>query len=188
MEFKGNHPVKPLFLGKLHGKSAITLIELLIVVALISFLVGAIGSIFYAGSRIFYNQWSRTGIKGEVSRAFLSLSQELRQSTSVVTATATTLSFTLDSDNDGVNETLQYSWSGTAGNPLNRTVVLPAPSYTTPAVSTVQSLAFSYYDGSNNLLGLPVTVSQVKRVDMNITVADRDETFTLNTTQKLRNL
>ncbi len=166
----------------------LTLLELLITLALISILLGAIWLVFYSGSRVFYNQWSRIGIKGEASRVFFNISQELRKATSVVSATQTSFSFTLDSDNNGVDETLQYAWSGTAGTPLNRILVLPAPSFTIPVVKSVNSLAFSYYDANNNLLSFPVTTSQVKLVAIDLTVVDRDETFNLRSKERLRNL
>jgi len=166
----------------------LTLLELLVTLALISVLLGAIWLVFYSGSKVFYGQWSRIGIKGQASRMFLNMSGELRQATSMVSATETSLSFTLDSDQNGVDETLQYIWSGTGGAPLNRVLVSPAPSFTTPVVNSVSQLQFSYFDSSNNLLSFPVSPSQVKLVAVDVTVADRDETFHLRLKEGLRNL
>jgi len=179
---------KKFLVFKKSSLAGLTLLELLITLALISILLGAIWLVFNSGTRAFYNQWTRIGIKGEVGRGFFSMSQELRQATSIVSATQTALTFTLDSDSNGVDETLQYTWSGTAGTPLNRVSVSPTPSFTIPVVKSVNNLAFSYYDASNNLLSFPVPISQVKLVAIDLTAADRDETFNLRSKERLRSL
>lgn len=170
----------------LRSLSGLTLLELLISMVLISILLGSIWLVFHSSSKLFYGTWRRGSVKGEVSRALINLSQELRQATSVTSATATSLTFTLDSDSNGVDETLQYTWSGTAGTVLNRILVSPAPSYTTPVVNSVTTLAFSYYNSSNTLLGFPVTLSQLRRVDVSITAVNGDEVVTLRSADKLR--
>ncbi len=170
----------------LRALSGLTLLELLISMVLISILLGSTWLVFHSSSKLFYGTWRRDSVKGEVSRALIHLSQELRQATSVTSATATSLTFTLDSDSNGVDETLQYTWSGTAGTVLDRILVSPAPSYTTPVVNSVSALSFSYYNSSNTLLSFPATPSQVKRVDMSMTAVNRDETVTLRLTEKLR--
>lgn len=160
-----------------------TLIELLITIVLVSILLGSIWMVYSVGFKTFYTQGTRTGIKGEVGRVLINVSQELRQATSVASAQAASLSFTLDSDNNGIDETLQYTWSGVVGEPLNR-----ISSITTPAVDSVNSLAFSYYDENNNLLSFPVVPSQVRLVAIDIIATDKEETFHLQSNIDLRNL
>lgn len=164
-------------------KFGFTLIELLITVVLVSILLGSIWMVYDVGFRTFHTQMVRTSAKGEVGRLFINIAGELRQATSITGAQATNLSFTLDSDNNGIDETLQYAWSAVAGEPLNR-----ISSVTTPVVNSVNSLAFSYYDANNNLLSFPVTPSQVRLVAIDISVTDKEETFHLRSNIELRNL
>lgn len=160
-----------------------TLVELVFTVFLISILLGAIWMVYNAGFKTFYSQWARSGVKGETGRALITLSRELRVSTSVTSAQQSDLSFSADTDNNGVEETIQYVWSGAAGQPLQR-----VSNVTIPAVNAVNNLAFSYYDANNNLLSFPVGLSQVRLVAVNITAADGDERFQLRTKIDLRNI
>lgn len=173
---------------RLNHKSQITnhgftLIELLITVVLVSILLGAVWMVYSVGFKTFYTQRTRTGVRAEVGRTFINIAGELRQATSITGAQATNLSFTLDSDNNGIDEMLQYTWSAVAGEPLNR-----ISSVTTSVVNSVNSLTFSYYDANNNLLSFPVTPSQVRLVAIDIIVTDKDETFHLRSNIELRNL
>ena len=174
--------------GVRNDMSGLTLLELIITLVLVSVLTGAIYAVYDTGFRTFYTQNTRSGVKGETGRLFLNVAGELRQATSVTSAQAASVTFTLDSDSNGLDETLQYTWSGTAGAPLNRVASSPAPSYTIPVVSSVTSAAFSYYDSNDNLLSFPVTASQVRLVAVDLTVTDKDETFHLISKARLRNL
>lgn len=139
-----------------------------------------------------YSQRQRGGIKGEVARTFLNISRELRQATSVAPGQALqgSLSFKIDYDGNGVEETIQYAWDSIAGHPLNRTFTstVPAVNTTNAVINSVNSISFSYYDASNNPLSFPVLASQVRAVAVDVTVTERDETFTLRSRVKLRDL
>jgi prepilin-type N-terminal cleavage/methylation domain-containing protein len=165
------------------GIKGFTLFELLITLALISVLLGAIWMVYAAGFKTFYTQGTRSGIKGEVGRLLITISGELRKSGSIIAANQTSLTFALDSDDNGVDESVQYLWQGIAGGPVNRIA-----DTTIPAVNSVNNLSFSYYDAGNNLLSFPVTASQVRSVAINITAAKNDEAFQLRTSVRLRNL
>jgi prepilin-type N-terminal cleavage/methylation domain-containing protein len=160
-----------------------TVIELLITVLLVSILLGAIWMVYSVGFKTFYTQWTRTGIKGQAGRTFINIAGELRQATSVTVAQQANLNFSADTDNNGIDETIQYIWSGVAGGPLQR-----ISSVTMPVVDSVNSLAFSYYDANNNLLSFPVAPSQVRLVAIDIIVTDKEETFHLRSNMELRNL
>ena len=169
---------------------AFTLIELLITIVLISFLLGSIWLAYNAASRIFYNQFTRSGIKGESGRFLINIAGEMRRASAVTSAQQAFSTFTLDTDDNGVDETIQYTWSGTAGEPLNRTLTSTTPSFTTttPVVGSVTNLDFSYYDASGNLLSFPVTGSPVRLVAIDLTAASKDETLNLRSKISLRNL
>mgnify|MGYP001581763217 CR=1 FL=1 len=168
----------------------LTLIELLITVVLVSILLGAIWVVYDVGFRTFHTQMVRTSAKGEVGRLFINIAKELRQATSMTNAQQVTSTFTADTDYNGVDETIQYTWSGIAGEPLNRVLTSVVPSFTTttPVVNSVSNLALSYYDVNNNLLSFPVTPSLVRLVAIDISVTDKEETFHLRSNIELRNL
>ncbi len=168
---------------RISSRTGLTLIELLITLVLMFALVGVLWGVFNTGLTTTVTESLRSSIKGESGRGIIRMGNELRQALSVTTAQATNLTFTADTDNDGVAESIQYTWGGTAGNPLNRVA-----STTFPLVNSVNSLAFSYYDSNNNLLSFPVTASQVRVVGVNITAKSQDETFQTRSEYRLRNL
>ncbi len=155
----------------------LTLLELIISVLLISVMLGAVWVIYDTGFKVFYNQLSRYDIKDELSLAFITMTDELQQAFSITAATATSVTFTADPDSNGVNETIQYTWSGVAGEPLNRVV----GAVTTALVRSVQSLTFSYYNTNNVLLSEPITLTNVHLVAVDATTVKGDETFHLRT-------
>jgi prepilin-type N-terminal cleavage/methylation domain-containing protein len=154
-------------------KSGLTLIELLISVVLISAMLGAVWVIYSTGFNVFYGQLYRSNIKDETSLAFITMTKELHQAISVTSATATSITFTADLDNNGVNEAIQYTWSGPAGAPLNRV----AGTVTKTLIRSVQSIAFTYYNTNNVLLSVPVTLANVHLVAIDATSVKGNETF-----------
>lgn len=161
----------------------ITLVELLISVMLISVMLGAMWVVYSMGSKIFYGQLSRYNIKDETSLAFTTITKELHQAFSVTDATATSITFTTDLDSDGVYEEIEYSWSGVAGSPLDRSVTIPpsTDAITRPLVCSAQSVAFTYYNTNNVLLSTPIILPSVHLVAVDVTAVKGDETFHLRT-------
>lgn len=131
----------------------------------------------------FYSHELRTKAKSEAGRSFLTMQQELRQATSITSAQSTGVTFTFDSDLNGTEESIQYSWSGTAGAALQRIATV-----TTPLVNSVNGFTLTYYDANNNPLSFPVTVSSVRLVAFNLSVTNQNETFQLRSQVRLRNL
>ena len=160
----------------------LTLIELLITAALVSILLVAVWAVYRIGFTVFNSELSRTTIIQETSQAMMTMSSELRQLTSVTSAQQSSVIFSEDVNGDGINETVQYVWSGTAGAPLNR--VLGAS--TSVLMRSVNSLSFSYYNSSNVLLPLPVTPAQVSGMVIDVTAAKADEGFRLGTKVDIR--
>lgn len=158
-------------------KHGLTLIELLISIMLISAMLGAMWVIYNTGFDVFYGQLSRYDIKDETALAFITMTRELHQASSITAATAASVTFTADLDSDGVNELIQYAWSGIAGEPLNRVV----GAETKTLIRSVQSIAFTYYDTNNVLLSVPVTLANVHLVAPDATAIKGDETFHLRT-------
>lgn len=170
------------------SRTGFTLLEVMITLVLVSFLIIALSTMYWGGFKVAYSQIKRGGVKGEVGRAFINMAQELRQATSITTAGNFNLVFILDSDSNGVDETVRYLWGGAVGNPFKRIQISPLPTYTTTMVNSVNSLSFAYYNAANTILTQPVNAAQVRVVVVNITVTDGDETFQLRSEIKLRML
>ncbi len=160
-----------------------TLSELIIALVLVFIMVGVVGFVYRAGFQSFYFQQARSTEKGEAGPAFINLARELRASDAVTNATATGVTFTVDTDGDGLDETIQYTWSGTAGQPLQR-----ISGSTSAVVNTVESLVFSYYNSANQLLTFPVTASVVRTVVLDLTAKNQNESFHMRSQIRLREL
>lgn len=139
--------------------------------------------VYDAAFRTFYSQELRTKAKSEAGRGFQTLQQELRQAAGITSAQSNSVTFNFDADQNGIDESIQYSWSGTAGAAFERIAAV-----TTPLVNSVNSFTLTYYDANNNLLSSPVTVSSVRLVAADLTVTNQNETFHLRSQVRLRNL
>jgi prepilin-type N-terminal cleavage/methylation domain-containing protein len=162
-------------------KDGLTLIELLISVMLISVMLVAVWMVYSAGFGAFYTQLARYDIKDETSLALITITKELHQAVAVTDATASSITFTADLDNDGVNKEIQYIWAGPSGAPLNKVT----DAVTTKAlINSVQNFTLSYYGAGNILIPAPVNasgLSKVRLVAIDITAVKGDEVFHLCT-------
>lgn len=172
--------MSPIF--KALKRQGLTLIEMIITIVLFTFLLSAVSTIYHSIFKPYYSQEKRAGIKAEAARSLWKLAADLRQATSLTTAQATNLTLKMDTDNNGVDETIQYTWSGVAGDSLDRVADV-----TTPLVNSIDSLEFSYYDANSNELSSPVSISQVRMVAVDLTTKSGDETFQLRSQTRLRN-
>lgn len=160
-----------------------TLLELLITLVLVFIMTGTVFMVYDIGFRTFYSQEKRSSLKNKAAQAAAALSGDLRRATSLTSAQAAALTLTQDTDADGVDESIQYAWSGTAGADLVRVAAA-----TVPVAFSVQSVSFSYYDSNENLLSFPVTASQARRVVFDMTVSSAAETFRIRSAARLRSL
>ena len=167
----------------------LTLIEMLISIVLVSAMLGAIWVVFNTGFQVFYNTLGRQDIQSQASSALITMTNELHQAASVTAATGTSLTFTADANSDGIFETIQYSWSGVAGAPLNRI----SGTQTTAMVRSIDNPIplssnplFTYFGANNSVLGTTPTVSQVTLVAIDLYTASGSETFHLRTKVFLR--
>lgn len=140
-------------------------------------MLGAVWVIYTTGFKVFHGQLSRYDIKSETSLAFITMTRELHQASSITSATPTSVTFTADLDSDGVAETIQYVWGGASGAPLNRI----AGAATKTMIRSVRSIAFTYYNTNNILLSVPVTPANVHLVAVDVVAFKGDETFHLRT-------
>jgi hypothetical protein len=124
----------PLPISPRRRRSALTLIELTMSLAIVTFIVAA---------KAMSNDSSNLGADATTARSAASVViDDLKMATAITEQTATAVTMTVpDRDGDGNPETIRYSWSGTAGDSLMR-------SYnggTAGAIATnVRALNFTY--------------------------------------------
>jgi hypothetical protein len=120
-----------------------TLIELTMSLAIVSFIAVACGSMVYTASKAMSNDSSNLGSDASAARYATSMViDDLKMATAVSEQTATAITMTVpDRDGDGSPETIRYSWSGTAGDPLMRTYNSRTSSI---VASNVRALNFTY--------------------------------------------
>lgn len=164
-------------------KKAFTLTELIVITALLSIMTVVIAVVFLTGLKAWSSGLNRTGIREEGSIAMERMMRDLSQASNITAATAATITFTADVDNDSVNETVTFSRD--VDNNLIRTVDGSAITLTPNA----QALAFSYTDLNNTSI---VPASQADRdtirvVTMALTMSKSGETYTLSSSAYTRN-
>ena len=161
-------------ISKGFSPSGLTLIELILVIALLSILLGAIGVTFIVGLKAWDTGILSGGIKKEASYSLRIITEELRHATAITAAGLNSVTFVADLDNNGVNETISYTWSGVAGADLSRI----EGADTRVLARNVQNAQFQYYDINNTLLGPPptVTASSVRVVELTLLLQRQSET------------
>lgn len=128
-------------------RGAFTLVELVLAMAGTSLLLLGITSAIVVASRSAFDpEQPQTALARSRSVAQL-IAQDLAQATSIVEGTATAVEFTVaDRDDDGLEETLRYEWSGLAGDGIFRSFngdsALLAPD--------IASLTFTYNTTTEN--------------------------------------
>jgi len=170
-------------------EKGLTLIELLISAMIVSAMLGAVWMVYSTSLKVFYGQHSRQNIKSQASYTFYNMTKELYQALSVTAATTTSLTVTMDFNGNGVNETVQYVWSGTIGAPLNRI----EGTQTTALIRSVDNPIplssnplFTYYGANNVALGATPVVSQIRLIAIDLYTTSGSETFHLRTKVQLK--
>ena len=146
-------------------RKAFTLIELLAAMTTASILLLGMVSTIYVSLQGVDETASPAGQAiGEVS-ALAELEYDLLYATSVTNTSATGLQITVgDRNNDATSETITYSWSGTAGEPLNRSLNSGTAEV---VIDNIQALKFTYIEDSDAKLlfvGLDITAGSVKPI------------------------
>lgn len=104
-------------------RRAMTLVELVVSLTIVSVLMGATGSIIVLAARAIPDGQSPTDKQVSLGVALDRMTEELGYATGVTALTSWTVEFTTaDRTGDGLDETIRYEWSGTAGDPLTRSV------------------------------------------------------------------
>lgn len=98
-----------------------TLVELATSMAIMSVLIGAMGSAVFLATKALPDPDSPTFIILDTGKVADDIAQELRYAVTFTQRLANLVEFTVgDRDNDLAAETILYQWSGTPGDPLTR--------------------------------------------------------------------
>jgi hypothetical protein len=137
------------------NRSAFTLVELVLAMAGTSLLLLGVTSAIVVASRSAYDpEQPHAALARSRSIARL-IADDLAQATSIIEGGATAVEFTVaDRDEDGLEETLRYEWSGTVGDAIYRSV----NGDSALLASDIASLAFTYTTALEEatILGAPV--------------------------------
>ena len=101
--------------------SGVTLVELMTSMAIISVLMGAMGSAVFLATKALPGSDSTVADTFDAAQVSNDIATELRYAITFTQRLPNTVEFTVaDRNNDLVAETIRYAWSGTPGDPLTR--------------------------------------------------------------------
>lgn len=168
------------------NQKGFSLIEMMVVVVILGIIVLGLVTFFTGGTKSWVAGQSQLIAQRNARQAIDVMVREIREGKNItsgteISVTVSVPSFDVDGSIDSYND-VNYSWPGNAWDPINRIV----SSGTNTLISNVQSLAFTYFDSSGNL----VTPENASKIHINLQVdVDRDSNpdVTLNTDVNLRN-
>src|SRR3954453_16707422 len=110
-----------------------TLLEMTVAMVASAFLIAGLGSVMFIARQIAYSP-TAAARRAKTADIVNQISDELRYATIITQQTSQILEFLVaDRNSDGTAEKIRYEWSGTAGDPLRKSInggsavdVLPA--------------------------------------------------------------
>jgi prepilin-type N-terminal cleavage/methylation domain-containing protein len=101
---------------------AFTMLEMMVAMVASAFLLAGLGSVMYIARQVAYSP-TAADRRAKSADIVNQISDELRYATVITQQTSQILEFVVaDRNNDGTAEKIRYEWSGTAGDPLRKTV------------------------------------------------------------------
>lgn len=161
------------------NKCGLTLLELIVVMALMAIVLTVVVSMYSMGIKVFLEQGDSSYARQNVYSALYELVTDLKEASGINSASNVALSFWVDLNADAVRqsatEDISYAWSGNSGDPLTRTVnsqvkkVLPRVTYFNLA-----------YDSA--------IVANIRLVSIEATALYNSQSFSFATSVKPRNI
>jgi hypothetical protein len=149
-----------------------TLVELLMASAASTALIGGLASAMFVASRALDPSQGAAARRTAADRAAAALLSDAQHALRLTERTATALTFAVpDRTGDNQPETLRYAWSGTAGDPLTRSLNGGAA---LPIASDIRSLTFAADERVINADNVTIPKNVPWPVVQNTQVAVRD--------------
>jgi len=153
-----------------------TLAELLTAFAVLALVLAGVVMIYWGGLQAYVSGSHKTEAQQNARVALERMARQIRKTTTTLTtATATSISFTLADPVTLAPTAITYALNGNnlaCTGLCNEAVVNPAPQ---TVIGGVQVLAFAYRDASNAVLAAPVAnPGNVRRVDITIQTGTED--------------
>jgi hypothetical protein len=127
--------------GKRRVVSGHSLLELIFAMVASAVLLAGLGSVMLVARQVAYTP-AASSRRLEASQVANQLADEVRDATFFIAHTAHAIEFVVaDRNNDGTAERIRYEWSGTPGDPLNKTV---NGGTAIAVLASVQNLQFNY--------------------------------------------
>jgi Tfp pilus assembly protein PilW len=143
----------PRFRHPSRDASGHTLVELVVAMVISTFLLAGLGSVMLIARQIAYTP-SAAIRRTQSADAINQMADELRYATLILQQTSRSLEFLVNDRNaDGTSEKIRYEWSGTAGDPLYKTMNGGTP------VAVIQNVLQFQLDYTTVNKTTPVTTS-----------------------------
>jgi len=161
------------------NRMSVTLIELIIAMAISVFILGVLVASYIAGTSIFNSEMDRSAAFLEANKGISVLRIDLRNCLELTSAASASISFwAQDANSNGskeAGEIFMYSWNGTPGSPLIKTV----SGANTMVAKNISSFNLTYDSAS---------LASIKQVNIKIASSSGRDVATLESSVKLRNL
>lgn len=166
----------------LKNQKSFSLIEMMIVVAVLGVIVLGLVTFFTGGTKSWVSGQYQLTAQRNARQAMDRMVREIREASEIIASSTSSKEINF---NTPWNTDLKYSWSGDEGDPILRG--------TNPLINDVQSLIFKYFDALD-IEVVPTlsdeTASKISKVHIDLRIdADKDSNpdITLNTDVNLRN-
>lgn len=173
-------------------ENGFTLVELLVALALTGMVMAVVYKTFASQQKVYVMQEDGSAMQQDLRAAMEIMSKDLRMAgycpsrpgdAGIVTATASTLTFTLDSQEDGdltddPGDRITYSLSGTT---LGRTIGAGVPQ---PVGDNIDALNFVYLDADGNVT---VALTDIRSIQLTLVARSEKADKTYNNKSTYRN-
>jgi len=133
------------------ARRGFTLVEIVTSVAISSILLLALTSVVLLASKALPSNVAATDTRDGAAGALDSMLAELATAKSISVASATNIRFTIpDRTGDGADDTIEYKWSGTSGDPLQRNFNDAGWATVSPSLSSF-ALVYSRRSSTSNV-------------------------------------
>jgi prepilin-type N-terminal cleavage/methylation domain-containing protein len=160
------------------NKNGFSLIEMMVAVAILGVIVLGLVTFFTGGTKSWVAGQSQLAAQRNARQAMDIMVREIREASDIIASSTSSKKISF---NTPWSTNLEYSWLGEKWDPILRG--------NTHLINNVQSLAFTYFDNSGNLVDPPDSdkVSKV-HIDLQVDIdKDSNPDITLNTDINLRN-